>query len=224
MQKGKCDGGMVQKRTFSLSLGSFFHISTVFLDRDVEGTKLPTVRSDNVAAAYEATSHLLEQGYRRIGAIVGRAALDSMTKRVKGYRKALAEHRIKFDPTLVVDSGDVGVSGGYQAAIKLLDRKRRPTALLAMNNLLVMGALNAVSERGIKIPNEMALVGWDDFYAAPHLATPLTMIDQPAHSMGVIAAEQLLKMLANEPLNSTLNVVLKSELIIRGSSIRGEGL
>ena len=193
-------------------------VLTVFIDRGVKGTKIPTVVSDNLAAAHEATTHFIQMGHKRIGVVVGRRALDSMATRIEGYRRALLENRITFDESLVVDAVDVGVEGGYRATIKLLERHRRPTALIVMNNLLVIGALNAIKEKRLTIPDDIALIGWDDFDAAPHLQRPLTVVDQPTNAMGSIAAEQLMKMRFNEAVDPSLHIVLKSTLIIRESS------
>jgi LacI family transcriptional regulator len=193
-------------------------VLTVFIDRAVKGTKIPTVVSDNLAAAHEATTHFIQLGHKRIGVVVGRKALDSMTSRIEGYRRALLENRITFDESLVVDAIDVGVEGGYRATKTLLERKRRPTALIIMNNLLVIGALNALKEKGLMIPDDVALIGWDDFDAAPHLQTPLTVVEQPTHAIGSIAAEQLIKMRFNDVVDPPLHIVLKSTLIIRKSS------
>ncbi|MBV9642654.1 MAG: substrate-binding domain-containing protein, partial [Verrucomicrobia bacterium] len=157
-------------------------------------------------------------GHKRIGAVVGRSTLDSMIGRVEGYRRALLEHRIAFDKSLVVDAVDVDVEAGYRATKKLLEHRRPPTGLLVMNNLLVIGALNAIREKGLAIPEDIALIGWDDFDAAPHLQTPLTVVEQPAYAMGSIAAEQLLKMRSDESVDPSLHIVLKSTLIIRESS------
>ena len=86
-----------------------------------------------------------------------------------------------------------------------------------MNNLVVIGALNALKEKGLTIPGDIAPIGWDDFDAAPHLEKPLTVVEQPAYAMGSIAAEQLMKMRSDEPVDA-LHIVLKSTLIIRESS------
>jgi DNA-binding LacI/PurR family transcriptional regulator len=193
-------------------------VRTVFIDRAVKGAKIPTVVSDNLAAAHEATAHFIQLGHKRIGVVVGRLALDSMTSRVEGYRRALQENRITFDESLVIDAIDVGVEGGYRATKTLLERNRRPTALIVMNNLLVIGALNALKEKGLMIPDDVALIGWDDFDAAPHLQTPLTVVEQPTHAMGSIAAEQLIKMRFNETVDPPLHIVLNSTLIVRKSS------
>lgn len=179
---------------------------------------LPTVVSDNVAAANEATTHLINEGHRRIGVLAGRRTLDFMGGRVEGCRGALLEHRVKFDETLVVDGIDVGVEAGYSAAKTLLDRKVRPTAMIVLNNLLVVGALNAIKEKGLMIPQDIAVIGWDAFDTAPHLQTPLIVVDQPAYSIGAIAAEQLMNMRSNESADAALHVVLKSRLIVRKSS------
>ena len=194
-------------------------VPTVFVDRAVEGARLPSVYCDHDAAAYEATVHFIKQGFRRIGAVLGRRTLDTMTKRLEGYRKALIDNRIKYDPALVIDGRDLGVEGGYNATRELLRRKPRPNALLAMNNLLTLGALNAIRGADLRVPKDIAIIGWDDFYAAPFLDPPLTTIDQPARSMGTIAAEQLLKMLLHEPTDPSLHVVLKTNLIVRESSL-----
>ena len=141
-----------------------------------------------------------------------------MTSRIEGYRRAMLENRITFDESLVVDAVDVGVVAGYRATKTLIERNRRPTALIVMNNLLVIGALNAIKEKGLMIPGDFALIGWDDFDAAPHLQTPLTVVEQPTHAMGSIAAEQLMKMRSDETVDPSLHIVLKSTLIVRKSS------
>src|SRR3984893_3577973 len=194
-------------------------VPTVFIDRAVKGAKIPTVVSDNIAAAQEATTHFIQLGHKRIGAVVGRRTLDSMANRIEGYRRALLEHRMRFDESLVIDAVDVGVEAGYRATKKLLELNAHgPTALIVMNNLLVIGALNAIKEKGLIIPGDIALIGWDDFDAAPHLKKPLTVVEQPAYAMGSIAAEQLMKMRSDEAGDPSLHIVLKSTLIIRESS------
>jgi LacI family transcriptional regulator len=193
-------------------------IPLVFIDRAVQAMKVPTVVSDNLSAAQEATTYLIEQGHRRIGIIVGRRTLDTMAERIEGYRRALSQYRIEFDESLVVDAVHVGVEGGYRATKHLLDLHRPLTALLVANSLLILGALNAIKEKGLTVPDDIALIGWDDFYAAPHLETPLTLVDQPAHAMASIAAEQLMKMLSNKPVDPSLHIILKSKFIIREST------
>lgn len=189
----------------------------VLIDRLVPGSKAPAVLADNIGGAFEATNYLLRLGHRRIGIIVGRKTLDSMTARVEGYHRALASVGAAFDESLIVDGLDVGVHGGYYAAQHLLALTSPPTAIIAMNNLLVLGALNAVREKGLQIPRNISIIGWDDFEAASHFRMPLTVVDQPASAMGTMAAEHLLQLMSGETSDQPLEILLRCSLILRES-------
>jgi LacI family transcriptional regulator len=192
-------------------------VPLVLIDRLAPGARAPTVAADNIGGAFEATKYLLELGHTRIGIIVGRKTLGSMTARVEGYRRALALFGADFDESLVVDGLDVGVEGGCNAAQQLLALASPPTAIVAMNNLLVLGALNALREKGIQIPRDISIIGWDDFDAASHLSTPLTVVDQPARAMGTMAAEHLLQLMSGETAHHPLEILLRCNLILRES-------
>lgn len=192
----------------------------VLIDRLVPGVRVPTVAADNIGGAFEATKFLLELGHKRIGVIVGRKTLDSMAGRVEGYRRALASMDAAFDPTLIVDGLDVGVQGGSQAAQKLLALTSPPTAIIAMNNLLVLGALNTIREKSLQVPRDISIIGWDDFDAASHLRMPLTVVDQPAGVMATMAAEHLLRLMSGETANQPLEILLRCSLIVRESCSR----
>jgi DNA-binding LacI/PurR family transcriptional regulator len=189
----------------------------VLIDRLVPGVKAPAVLVDNIGGAFEATSYLLKLGHRRIGIIVGRKTLDSMTSRVEGYLRAMASVGAPIDESLVVDGLDVEVHGGYYAAQQLLALTPRPTAVIAMNNLLVLGVLNAIREKGLQIPSDISLIGWDDFDAASHLRVPLTTVDQSASAMGTMAAEHLLQLMSGATADQPLEILLRCNLIIRES-------
>jgi LacI family transcriptional regulator len=193
------------------------NIPLVLIDRLVPGVKVPAILGDNVGGAFEATKYLLELGHKHVGIIVGRKTLGSMTARVEGYRRAMALGGVVFHDSLIVDAMDVGVQGGYDAAQHLLASNSPPTAIIAMNNLLVVGLLNAVRERGLRIPRDISIIGWDDFDAARHLRTPLTMVDQPAQTMGTMAAEHLLRLMSGESVDQPLEVLLRCNLIRRES-------
>jgi LacI family transcriptional regulator len=182
-------------------------IPLILIDRLVPGIRAPVVAADNMGGAFDATKYLLQLGHKRIGIIVGRKTLGSMTARVEGYRRALNS----------VDGVDVGVQGGDYAAQQLLTLTPRPTAMIAMNNLLVLGALNAVRARGLRIPRDISIIGWDDFDSASHLRVPLTVVDQPAWAMGTMAAEHLLQLMSAETLDRPLEILLRCNLIIRDS-------
>ncbi len=196
-------------------------IPTVFVDRAVNGIPAPAFLSDNVEGAYKATQHLLALGHRCIGVIVGKRALPTMAGRVQGYKNALSEFSVPFTEALVMDSAvdaDVGVEGGYSMTRRLLQQQDRPSALLVMNNLLVVGTLKALKEAQLQIPQDLSLITWDDFELAEHLTPPLTLVDQPTYTMGSLAAEQLMKAVMQNMKLEPLEVVLKPRLIVREST------
>ncbi len=196
-------------------------IPTVFIDRPIRGISAPAFFSDNVEGAYQATKHLIDLGHRRIGVIVGKRSLPTMTSRVQGYEKALEEAGMEHDETIIMDSttaSDVGVEGGYFATQHLLEQQDPPTALLVMNNLLVVGTLKALKAACVQVPRDLSLITWDDFDLAEHLTPPLTIVDQPVYTMGSLAAEQLMKAVAQRTTLEPLEVVLKPRLILREST------
>jgi DNA-binding LacI/PurR family transcriptional regulator len=192
-------------------------IPLILIDRLIPGIRAPVVAADNMGGAFDATKYLLQLGHSRIGVIVGRKTLGSMTARVEGHRRALNSAGTTFDESLVVDGVDVGVQGGNYAAQQLLALNPRPTAIIAMNNLLVLGALNAVRATGLRIPRDISIIGWDDFDSASHLRVPLTVVDQPAWAMGTMAAEHLLRLMSGETADQPLEILLRCSLIIRES-------
>jgi LacI family transcriptional regulator len=192
-------------------------IPLIVIDRIVSGAKAPTIASDNLGGAHEATKYLIELGHKRIGVIVGRRTLGSMLARVEGYRRAISSAGISFDEDLVLDGIDVGVQGGYAATQQLLAMSPPPTAIFAMNNLLVLGALNAARDKGLQIPRDLSIIGWDDFDAATHIRVPLTVVDQPAGAMGAMAAEHLLRLMSGETTGQPLEILLRCNLIVRES-------
>jgi LacI family transcriptional regulator len=193
------------------------NVPLVLVDRLVPDIRVPAVLADNVGGAFEATKYLLELGHRRVGIIVGRKTLASMAARIEGYRRALSLGGVVFDESLVVDGVDAGVQGGYNATQHLLTSKRPPTAIIAMNNLLVLGTLNVVREKGFHIPRDISIIGWDDFDAASHLRAPLTVVDQPAQTMGTMAAEHLLRLISGDTDHQPLEILLRCVLIRRKS-------
>lgn len=196
-------------------------IPTVFIDRAVDRIPAPAFFADNVEGAYKATRHLLALGHRTIGVIVGKRSLPTMAGRVQGYKDALSEFSVPFAEALVMDSAvdaDVGVGGGYAMTRRLLQQRNHPSALLVMNNLLVVGTLKALKEAHVQIPQDLSLITWDDFELAEHLTPPLTLVDQPTYTMGSLAAEQLMKAVTQNMKLEPLEVVLKPRLVIREST------
>lgn len=198
-------------------------IPTVIIDREIPGLDLPTVTSDNFRGAYDATTHLIRLGHRRIGVIGTR--ISTLHLRVEGYKKALEDNRIPFDEFLIANKGventRVGdVQEGMVITKRMLeDPELRPTAIITLNTLLTQGALLAIDELGLKIPDDIAVIGWDDFELAPILKSPLTVVKQAAYNIASIATNMLLDLINDMKNESTeeKKVVLSTQLVIRES-------
>jgi LacI family transcriptional regulator len=173
-----------------------------------------SVDLDHVEAARQATQHLLERGYRRLATICGPQNQIAGQDRLKGYRLALEASGLVEDPALVV-LGDFTEAGGYAAMQKLLPG--RPEAVFAANDMMAAGAYRAIQEAGLKIPDEIVIVGFDDLPVASQLNPPLTTIRQPIHRLGQLAVERLIEIL-REPETPPRQIILDPELLVRTSS------
>jgi LacI family transcriptional regulator len=187
----------------------------------------PWVRANDTAGAYAATRHLIHLGHRRIAHIQGPSEYLVSHDRYQGYLRALEEADINPDPRLVLE-GDFLPQSGYSCAMKLfdLDPGVRPTAIFAAADQMAYGALRAAEERGIAIPREIALVGYDDDAPSAHVLPPLTTVHQPSYEMGQEGIKLLLTLLAAVPeyeraaLTSQAppeRIVLPARLVIRAS-------
>jgi DNA-binding LacI/PurR family transcriptional regulator len=192
------------------------NIPIVLLDRLIEEVKLDAVIIDNIYGAYEGVKHLIEQGYRNIGAIIGPLSVMTSKERLEGYKKALKEAGLPIKEDFI-ENGEYTQEGGYKAAKKLL-LKENIDALFIANNVMTMGALLAISELNINIPNDLGVVGFDEIDLAPILKCPLTTISQPTYLIGVNAAQLLLRRFQGKGKKDHEIVILKPQLIIRESS------
>jgi LacI family transcriptional regulator len=191
----------------------------VLVDRDLPELGAPAVLLDNEGAAYSAVWHLITRGHRRIAMLSGRAAISTTTERVAGYRRALYEAGVTMDDRLVV-SGASTSEGGASAANAVLDLDEPPSAIFSGNNLMTIGALQSIGNRGLLVPDDVALVGFDDFpfpwsdAFRPHLTT----IAQPTYELGRRAAEILVQRLKGSRSATPERVVLDGMLVVRESS------
>jgi LacI family transcriptional regulator/LacI family repressor for deo operon, udp, cdd, tsx, nupC, and nupG len=196
-------------------------LPVVCVDRRLPGAGLDTVVADNVGGGRAATRHLLEVGHRRIGFIGGRSQLSTTKERLDGYHRALAEGGVAADAALV-RAGDSRQEGGRAMARELLSLAHPPTALVVGNNLMTLGALETIHAMGRRIPDDVAVVGYDDMPWAAALNPPLTAVRQPGQELGRRAAELLLARIA-DPSRGTELVTLDPELVVRQSSGIGGG-
>jgi DNA-binding LacI/PurR family transcriptional regulator len=189
----------------------------VFIDRFVEDAQADTVTVQNETGAFAAVSHLVEQGHERVALIGGRDQLSTARERKQGYLRALDAAGISPQPELM-RGGDFRHSGGYRAMHELLDLPCPPTAVFVVNNLMALGALQAIHESGKRIPSDIAIVGFDDMLWATSLNPPLTTVSQPAKEIGQMAAELLVGRI-KDPNRAPRQVILQTHLNVRASSV-----
>jgi DNA-binding LacI/PurR family transcriptional regulator len=174
-----------------------------------------SVLIENFEASRRAVRHLVELGHRRIAYVGDRFGYGSDSERFSGYRSALDEANIPFLPDLVVH-GDGKAGGGSTAMENLLNQPAPPTAVFCYNDMTAMGALKAMRGRGLRAPEDMSLVGFDDLPLALYMDPPLTTVRQPKHEMGRLAMEVLLKLIAGSEAEQSIKV--SGELIVREST------
>ncbi|MBW8034910.1 MAG: LacI family transcriptional regulator [Planctomycetes bacterium] len=188
----------------------------VIVDRHFPELECPYVVSDNYKGSFEAVSYFIENNHRIIAFIQGRLHTSVNNDRVRGYRDALKKHNIPFDEAFIVGDS-FGERNGYVGAKMLLNRASRPTAIIAASNLISLGAMRAIYEEGLKIPDEISMISFDDQPYSDYLATPMTTVAQQTTEMGQIAFKLLMSQINLERPRDTEGVVLSTELKIRKS-------
>lgn len=170
---------------------------------------------ENTNAMKRLVDHLVWHGHRRIGMISNQGGLATAVERIEGYRQGLAANGIEWEDSLL-EIGSDDTAANTQASLRLLDQADRPTAIVAGNNLSTIGAMQAIRDRGLRIPKEIALVGFDDFEWAGLFEPRLTVIAQPVKRIGEVAAAMLVERIKN-PRISPRTIRLEPSLIVRGS-------
>ena len=173
------------------------------------------VDADNWAGAYTAVTYLIQRGYRRIATITGPEHNFAARQRRHAYEQALQDRGVPFFPHLVV-SGDFSQASGFMAMQKLLQGVSRPDAVFVSSDTMALGALEALLAAGVRVPEDMALVGFDDLPSSAVCQPPLTTIRQPIRRVGRLAVETLLDLLAHGA-SPARRLVLPTELVIRAS-------
>jgi LacI family transcriptional regulator len=196
-------------------------IPVVTIDRRLIAAPVDSVTIDNHSAARKAGQHLIAQGCRRVGLVAGPVQTTTGASRLAGYRAALRAAGRTVDPSLVAYA-DFRAEGGYAATGHLLKQRQPPDGLLFSNNLMTIGGLKAIAEAGLAIPDDIAIVGFDDAIWTTALRPPLTVVAQPTYEIGQTAAQLLLRRIEGEKFPPR-RVVLRAELIVRASSQRITG-
>ena len=189
--------GTIQTRRITPS-PAFYRIPTVLLNCYAADRTLPSIMPGEIIGGQTATTRLLRAGHRRIGIIEGEVGMDASRDRLKGYRQALANAAILYDPDLV-RPGNWEPSAGYEQTRALMKLKNPPTAIFCSSDLMALGSLEALKELGLHIPQDIAVIGYDDREIAQFTRPPLTTILLPHFEMGTLAAECIINNTA--PLN-----------------------
>lgn len=200
----------------ALALAEASRTPIVFVDRRFEGLPGPYVGADNVGGAYKGTCHLIDSGYREIGILAGFQRLSTMRERLHGFQMALAEANIPLPEGWVVPSSTLSVEYGRKSCRQILSLRQPPRALFVNNNLLALGALLEIKAMGLRCPQDVALVGFDDHPWAAVCDPPLTVVSQPVRATGQTAARTLCALLEGEAVESDC-VELECDLLLRQS-------
>ncbi|MCD1243257.1 substrate-binding domain-containing protein [Vibrio cholerae] len=173
------------------------------------------IQDNSLQGGYMAAKHLIECGHKEIGCITGPLIRHQAQMRYEGYKRALAEAGIAINPDWIMES-DFECEGGYQAFEKLYQRGKLPSALFVSNDMMAMGVIQAASQRGLRVPDDLSLIGYDDVHIAKFMTPALTTIHQPKYRLGKAAVDTLLYRLENP--DTTAQVVqLEPTLVVRNS-------
>jgi LacI family transcriptional regulator len=187
----------------------------VLIDHQGTGCDCPAVGATNWQGGFNATEYLIKLGHRRIGFITGSMDLGCAVDRLAGYRSALRTYHIPETPELVYE-GTFFQPDGYAGASAFLDLPAPPTAIFASNDVMAMGCMDAVRNRGLRVPDDVSIVGFDDIPQASLVRPALTTINQPLEKMGRVATQILLDLLKH-PEKEAERIELPTELILRDS-------
>lgn len=191
-------------------------IPVVAIDPHTGRADLPTVESDSFGGALTATRHLIELGHRRIGFLAGRPDLRSAGLRDAGYRRALSDAGIPLDPSLV-GIGRYELDVTRESARIMLSAESRPTAIFAANDLSAIAVIDVAHELGLRVPDDLSVIGFDDVPEATRRALPLTTIQQPMRRLGAVAADMVFTLLSGQEVDE-MHAILPTRLVVRATT------
>jgi LacI family transcriptional regulator len=191
-------------------------VACVGIDMEVEGPRAEIVMSDNEAGARQAVEHLIALGHRRIATITGSLESRPGSDRLRGYRASVQAAGLAYRDEFVA-YGDWYAESGRECAARLLTLPEPPTAIFAASDTMALGAMLAAAQAGLRVPDDVSIVGFDDIQLAPHLNPPLTTLRQDKLGLGAAAGEGLIARIAGATDRPPLRT-LPVELVVRGST------
>lgn len=199
------------------------NIPIVLLDRYFPDLNIPFVTSDNYQGALEAVNLLIENGHKRIACIQGLKNTSPNNDRVKGYKDAHRKHDLEIDESLLVGDS-FGEENGYIETKLLLKKSVLPTAIFSISNLISLGAIRAISEEGLKIPDDISMISFDDQPYSRFLSTPMTTVSQQSAQIGQIATKLLIDQIESNRSVEAKGIFLPTKIIMRESVKRNYSL
>jgi LacI family transcriptional regulator len=194
-------------------------IPFVVFDRIIPGLEASSVILDNEEGGFVATEHLIEQGYKRIAILAGPKSLGISNSRLEGYKMALKKHNIKFDSELVTYC-DFNQDFAFFATEELLAAKKRPDAIFTISDRMAIGAMLAIKKKGLKMPEEIGLVGFNNEPSLALFSPSISSVEQPSFEIGKLAGKLFIEQFLNNDFSVPKEIVLKPKLFIRESSTR----
>jgi LacI family transcriptional regulator len=194
-------------------------VPMVLIDYYIPTEDIPSVLIDNTDGILKACKHLAHLGHRRVAFLSGDAVETSAHERLLGFQLAVATFGLDRDPALVVENCKSRIDEGFRAMAGLLKKGNRPTAVLAYNDLIAVGAMDAIKHAGLNVPEDLSVVGFDDIHLAAEVNPPLTTINVPKKVMGTIAARRLVDVIKSRE-DIPYKTLVPTSLVIRGSTAK----
>jgi DNA-binding LacI/PurR family transcriptional regulator len=198
-----------------LSMLEEMRVPIILINNQYPGPFVHAVMIRNVEGTRAAVGHLIKLGHRRIAYIGDQFGYQSDVERMSGYREALEAARIPFQAEFVVHA-DGKTEAAIGAMNSLFEREDPPTAICCYNDMTALGAIHAIHARGLRVPEDVSVTGFDDLFFAPYIQPPLTTVRQPVHRMGQLAMENLVKLISGE--ESVAHIKVDAELVVRQST------
>ncbi|MDR6125289.1 LacI family transcriptional regulator [Bacillus sp. SLBN-46] len=191
-------------------------VPAVFLNRSPDYANLDTVTTDNYGGSYQATEHLIEHGHKKIGIITGIQTISTGRERFLGFKQALLDHDYQLKDHWVKE-GQFDVDSGYACMKQLMEQEDPPTAVFVCNNSMSLGVYQYIKEVGLRVPDKIAIIGFDDPEWASIVEPQLTSVAQPAYQQGIHAAELIMDKIKGQTIDRRQVVTLNPLLVIRNS-------
>lgn len=224
VQSGRVDGMLLLYSRTSDPVIRFLrkeNVPFVLLGRSLDFDDVPSVDNDNVQAAYDATKHLIAQGQRQIGFVSGSHKLAMTQDRMAGYTKALAEAGLPFKEGWVVE-GEFLLESGYRAMASIMSQPEPPTALVVIDDVVAFGVLKGLTELGYRIPQDVAIVSFNNIALTELTMPPITSVDVGTYQLGYTASQMVLRMI--QQVEITTRQIIPHRLVVRESSLRTPSL